>query len=146
MDACHQLLGRPWQYDRKTNHYGFKNTYSFELDGIKITLVPLRMTHVPKPSLGEGSNLLTRTEVERALTECGEGFAIVVREKKDQANIPPLLILFLKEFGDVIPDEIPFGLLPIRDMQHCINLVPGFVLPNKPTYRMNPKKHEELQW
>ena len=61
-------------------------------------------------------------------------------------NIPPLLILFLKEFGDVTPDEIPFGLLPIRDMQHCIDLVPGFVLPNKPTYRMNLKEHEELQW
>ena len=73
LDACHLLLGRLWQYDRKTNHYGFKNTYSFELDGVKITLVPLRMTHVPKPSLGEGSNLLTRTEVERVLTECGEG-------------------------------------------------------------------------
>ena len=41
------------------------------------------MIHVPKPSLGEGSNLLTITEVERALIECGEGFAIMVREEKD---------------------------------------------------------------
>ncbi|KAI9184867.1 hypothetical protein LWI28_001955 [Acer negundo] len=29
MDACHLLLGRPWQYDRKVYHDGFKNTYSF---------------------------------------------------------------------------------------------------------------------
>ena len=53
MDACHLLLRRRWQYDRKTIHYGFKNTYSFELNGVKITLVPLRIIHVPKPSLGE---------------------------------------------------------------------------------------------
>ena len=53
MNACHLLLRRPWQYDRKTIHYGFKNTYSFELNGVKITLVPLRMIHVPKPSLVE---------------------------------------------------------------------------------------------
>ena len=57
-----------------------------------------------------------------------------------------MLIPFLKEFGDVIPDEIPFGLLLIRDMQHCINLLPGYILPNKPAYRMNPKEHEVLQW
>ena len=84
--------------------------------------------------------------MERALTECGEGFTIVVREKNDRANIPPLLIPFLKEFGDVIPDEIPFGLLLIRDMHHCIDLLPGSILPNKPAYRMNPKEHEVLQW
>ena len=82
--------------------------------------------------------------MERALTGCGEGFTVVVREKKDRANIPPLLIPFLKEFGDVILDEIPFGLLLIRDMQHCIDLLPGSILPNKPAYRMNLKKHEEL--
>ena len=38
MDACHLLFGRPWQYGRKTSHDGFKNTYTFEIDGVKITL------------------------------------------------------------------------------------------------------------
>ena len=33
-----------------------------------------------------------------------------------------------------------------RDMQHCIDLVPSSVLPNKLAYRMNAKEHEELQW
>jgi hypothetical protein len=59
MDACHILLGRPWQYDRRAFHDGFKNTYSFEKNGTKITLAPLRMLHTPKPSKGEGSNLLS---------------------------------------------------------------------------------------
>ena len=38
-DACHFLLGRPWQFDRKTIHHGDKNTYSFYLgkeEGVEI--------------------------------------------------------------------------------------------------------------
>jgi hypothetical protein len=58
MDVCHILLGRPCQFDRRTFHNGFKNIYSFEKDGIKITLVLLRMLIAPKPSKGKGSNLL----------------------------------------------------------------------------------------
>nr|XP_011470547.1 PREDICTED: uncharacterized protein LOC105353251 [Fragaria vesca subsp. vesca] len=29
MDACHLLLSRPWQFDRKAQHDGYQNTYSF---------------------------------------------------------------------------------------------------------------------
>jgi hypothetical protein len=32
----------------------------------------------------------------------------------------------------------------IREIQHCFDLVPGAVIPNKPAYRMNPKEYEEL--
>jgi hypothetical protein len=39
MDACHLLLGRPWQFDRYVIHNGHKNTYSFLHKGIKITLL-----------------------------------------------------------------------------------------------------------
>lgn len=111
--------------------------------GVKITLVPLKMIHVPKPFFKEGNNLLTR-EAEKALIESGERFAIVVREEKDPINIPLLLIPFLEEFSDVIQDEIPFHLPPKRDMKHCIDLAPDSVLPNKPTYRMNLKEQDRL--
>ncbi|GKA96406.1 putative reverse transcriptase domain-containing protein [Tanacetum coccineum] len=40
MDACHLLLGRPWEYDRDINHNGRTNTYSFLFGGVKITLMP----------------------------------------------------------------------------------------------------------
>jgi hypothetical protein len=42
MDACHILLGRPWQYDRKTVHNGLKNTYSFVKDGVKVIFGPIK--------------------------------------------------------------------------------------------------------
>ena len=55
------------------------------------------------------------------------------------------MIPLLKEFSEVVPNKIPHGLPPMRDMQHCIDLVPGSMLPNKPAYRLNPKVHKELQ-
>ena len=58
----------------------------------------------------------------------------MVREEKEPIEIPPSLIPFLKEFSDVVLEEIPHGLPPMRDMQHCIDLVPGSMLPNKPAY------------
>ncbi|XP_013639715.1 PREDICTED: uncharacterized protein LOC106344979 [Brassica oleracea var. oleracea] len=41
MDACHILLGRTWQFDKKAVHDGFTNRHSFDHKGKKITLVPL---------------------------------------------------------------------------------------------------------
>ena len=41
MHAGHILLGRPWQFDRKVNHDGFKNRYYFVKDNKTITLVLL---------------------------------------------------------------------------------------------------------
>lgn len=36
MDACHLLLGRPWQYDRQVLYDGYANTYSFVKDGVNV--------------------------------------------------------------------------------------------------------------
>ena len=41
MDACHLLLGRPWQYDRGAIHDGRSNTYSFWNKGRRHVLRPM---------------------------------------------------------------------------------------------------------
>ena len=41
MHAEHMLFGRPWQFDRKVTHDGFKNRFVFYKDERKITLIPL---------------------------------------------------------------------------------------------------------
>ena len=41
MQAGHILLGRPWQFDRKVIHDGFKNRHTLVKDKKTITLVPL---------------------------------------------------------------------------------------------------------
>ncbi|KAF7832974.1 Transposon Ty3-I Gag-Pol polyprotein [Senna tora] len=48
MQPSHLLLGRPWQFDRRTTHDGFKNRYSFSKDGRSFTLVPLPPQQVEK--------------------------------------------------------------------------------------------------
>ena len=51
MHVDHILLGRPWQYDKKVIHDGFKNRYSFVKDGKSVTLVPLTPKQVYKDRL-----------------------------------------------------------------------------------------------
>lgn len=46
MDACHVLLARPWLFNKKAVHDGFKNRHSFDHKGKKITLVPLSPSEV----------------------------------------------------------------------------------------------------
>ncbi|CAL8992672.1 unnamed protein product, partial [Prunus brigantina] len=146
MDACHLLLGRPWQYDRKVVHDGFRNTYTFEKDGVKIVLGPMKSGSSPKPMKVDGNNLLTKSEFLIAFEEIKEAYALVVMEENEmKGGIPPTLRSLLQEFQDVIPKEIPAGLPPMRDIQHCIDFIPGAAIPNKAAYRMNPKEFEELQ-
>ena len=41
MHASHLLLGRPWQFDQKAIHDGFRNRFTIVKDAKTITLVPL---------------------------------------------------------------------------------------------------------
>ena len=41
MCASHILLGRPWLFDRRVLHDGYKNTYVFQKEGKKIVLTPM---------------------------------------------------------------------------------------------------------
>ncbi|XP_061364670.1 uncharacterized protein LOC133308096 [Gastrolobium bilobum] len=130
MDACHILLGRPWQFDRKTKHDGFKNTYTFKKDGHLITLAP---SDWRKDFLEE---VIGATEI----------FALVVIEGNDNGpHIPLEIEPLLTKFADVMPEEMPPILPPMRDIQHCIDFVLGAAIPNKAAYRMSPKEHAELQ-
>ncbi|XP_048135655.1 uncharacterized protein LOC125315249 [Rhodamnia argentea] len=140
MDACHILLGRPWRFDRKTQDDGFRNTYTFKKDGRTITLGPSDLRKEVK------NNLLSRSEFQEEAINAPELFAIVVMEQNfDSPEIPTQVPPLLEEFADVVPGEMPPGLPPMRDIQHCIDFIPGAVIPNKTTYRMSPKEHEELQ-
>jgi len=46
MSVCHLLLGRPWQYDRYSQHCGRTNQFTINLKGKKFVLKP--MTHQQK--------------------------------------------------------------------------------------------------
>ncbi|GKE10318.1 hypothetical protein Tco_1413869, partial [Tanacetum coccineum] len=77
--------------------------------------------------------------------ESGIMFALVVREVEKLVSAQHSLKPLLEKYVDVMPTELPSGLPPMRDIQHQIDLILGFSLPNKPAYRVSPKVLEKLQ-
>ncbi|PKU87302.1 RNA-directed DNA polymerase [Dendrobium catenatum] len=152
MDACHLLLGRPWQYDRKTIHDGFHNTYSFQDNGRTRILTPYNDNQEKKPATQptELLQLTTKTESTNMFTQAlkAEQHGLVLLllvENKEQKQHPSEIQPLLREFHQVFPDKLPTGVPPMREVQHAVDFIPGSVIPNRPTYRMSPKNYEELQ-
>ncbi|XP_021999385.1 uncharacterized protein LOC110896229 [Helianthus annuus] len=141
MDACHVLLGRPWLYDRRVKHDGFRNTYTFKKDGLYVTLAPLNPKDEPPPPIASKSEFVGLTRV----LPTSVVFGLVVTEVNPAVHEPPEAVSpLITEFADIFPKDIPHGLPLMRDIQHCIDFFPGSTIPNKPAYRMNPKEFEEL--
>nr|GLL31626.1 uncharacterized protein LOC109163967 [Ipomoea trifida] len=114
MDACHILLGRPWQFDVDATHHGRQNVYAFLWKNKKIVIPPaITLSNRWKEFLNEArkSKII---------------LVLVAKEGKFETNvIPGELHSLLKEFSDVVPEDLPDGLPPLRDIQHQIDLVPG---------------------
>jgi hypothetical protein len=64
MHAGHILLGRPWQYDRRVTHDGFKNMYSFVKGGKTIKLAPLTPSQVYEDQLKLKSEVVHKRKCE----------------------------------------------------------------------------------
>ncbi|XP_028075034.1 uncharacterized protein LOC114277341 [Camellia sinensis] len=148
MDACHILLGRPWQYDRQSLYDGKRNTYTVVKNDIRFTLLPMK-EKVTSKDVSKSSPSATTLLASKEFVEESRDFGIVLvlvpivhtgasREKVEVATL-------LEKYSDVFPRELPPNLPPMRDIEHRIDLVPGSALPNKPAYRMSPKEKEKLQ-
>ena len=53
--------------------------------------------------------------------------------------LPVSISFILYDYNDVLTEDIPSGLPPIRGIEHQIDFVPGVVIPNRPAYRSNPE-------
>ena len=70
---------------------------------------------------------------------------VVVEETKSEKEIPQEVKRILEKFVDVMIEELPHGLPPMRDIQHQIDLIPSLVFPNRLASIMSLKEHEELE-
>ncbi|XP_074302992.1 uncharacterized protein LOC141637408 [Silene latifolia] len=150
MDACHVLLGRPWQYDRDVVHRGRSNEYELVSKGKRIVLKPMAPGEVRSMSAKRRTTtsmtmLASEKEVDEAIVNGNQVYLMVVNEMPSNESKDGRLISLLEEFKDVFPEELPAGLPPIRGIEHQIDLLPGAPLPNKAAYRCNPMETKELQ-
>nr|GEY06678.1 hypothetical protein [Tanacetum cinerariifolium] len=123
MDACHILLGRPWLYDRRVKHDGYRNTYTFRKDGVSITLAPLNPKDAPPHRV-----LISKTDFVGLVNVSPPSVVfglLMIEENPVTAAAPLSMVSLLNEFKDVLPEEITAGLPVIRKIQHCIDFLPG---------------------
>ena len=145
MSACHVLLGRPWQYDRKSIHNGYTNIYTVKHEGKTKDLIPLPPHKAIPPPPHKPVHLISRKVCEKEIKCKSQVYILFTKEVGKTEEIPSKVKPLLQQFADVFPDDLPKGLPPIRGIEHQIDLIPGAPLPNKPAYRTNPTETKELQ-
>lgn len=105
MDVCHLLLGRPWLYDRRAKHDGFRNTYSFKKDGHHVTLAPLNpRDEKPEVAPVTKADLVGHTRHSPPRPVLG---LVIIEENTPIEDVPVEVIPLLNEFFDIFPDDIP---------------------------------------
>jgi hypothetical protein len=150
MDVCHLLLGRPWKYDRNVIHDGRMNTYTLEKNGRTHMLLPIKDKEV-KPEVSNTILLMSGKELLTEVKKNEDPQFIVVRKPRIVLtstrvdDLPKEVQELLEEFVDIIVDELPRSLSPIRSASHRIDFIIGASFPNKAAYRMTPQENEEVK-
>ena len=59
--------------------------------------------------------------------------------------MPTKVADLLKEFLDIVLDNVPNGLPPMQKISHQMDLILGASFPNKAVHKMTPVESEELK-
>ncbi|XP_059078066.1 uncharacterized protein LOC131876639 [Cryptomeria japonica] len=149
MDACHLLLGRPWQFDVKAMHDGEKNSCLITKGGKEFQMDPL-VEQGEERHVGSSVMLLSGEEFLKVLKHEGsQGCAIIMKPKEEvkatnKLVVPQEVQILLDRYKDIVVNEI-LDVLPLyRYVNHQIDLIPGENLPNKAAYKMTLTQNEEI--
>ena len=81
LSACHILLGRPWQYDKRANHDGYTNIYTFRHEGKLKDLIPLPPPKaIPPPKTKQPVHLTSRKGCVRKKKPAGHFWSELSKE------------------------------------------------------------------
>eukprot|EP00253_Pinus_taeda_P009446 PITA_09446 len=150
MKVCHIFLGRPWQYDKGAMHDGKINTCKFKKDGVNHTLLPLQEEDASGKKTDPKTLLIGGKEYLNQIEENEVNFAVifqpeVIMTSTKVSDLPIEIQKMLDSYCDIIVDDLPIELPPIKRISHHIDLIPRASLPNKAAYRMNPIENEEVR-
>lgn len=83
------------------------------------------------------------------MNEVEVSYAIICKPtivtKTNCLELPIEIQDMLSGFGDIIIDDLPNELPPIRKISHHMDFIPGVSFPNKDNYRMTPQENEEIR-
>ena len=86
MDACHLLLGKPYQYDRDVVHHGKKNMYTFKKDGV-IYMLQLLVEEESDRKMESNVLLMSGKDFLSELKQEKEAiFSIIVKPKEEPVS------------------------------------------------------------
>nr|GEY35991.1 transposon Ty3-I Gag-Pol polyprotein [Tanacetum cinerariifolium] len=126
IEACHLLLGRPWQHDMDATHQGKSHMYLFKWSKKTIAMLSLSIIS-PKTKL-ENKTLATLVaspkEFQAKRKETGVFYALVVKGVEDvmENAIPAVVKPLLAEFGKTVADDTTVTLPSLRNIQRQIDL------------------------
>ncbi|XP_074298798.1 uncharacterized protein LOC141629739 [Silene latifolia] len=91
--------------------------------------------------------LINEAEMLQELKGYDNVYALVAKDVVFGQNVslPKEVQELLQSYEDVLPNELPSGLPPLRGIEHQIDFIPGATLPNKAAYISDPKATQELQ-
>jgi hypothetical protein len=92
-----------------------------------------------------GKELLQEIEKNEAMH-----FSLISRQKvilnnTNMDDLPREVKVILDQFFDIIVDDLPNTLPPLRSISHRIDLILGASFPNKASYKMTPQENEEIK-
>jgi hypothetical protein len=126
------------------------NTYTLEKNGRTHMLLPIKDKKV-KLEVSNTVLLMSGKELITEVKKKKDPQFIVVRKPKivltntKVDDLPEEIQELLEEFADIVVDELPHSLPPIRSVSHHIDLIPGASLPNKAAYRLTPQENEKVK-
>ena len=115
MDACHILLGRPWQFDRKTVHHDDKNTYSFYFGKNNFVLKSMRDQVAAKKEVKSSTSFLNVSDFVEESKEVGIIYALVGKEDIELQMVPKCVQGLLDQFINVMPTGLPDGFTSFKE-------------------------------
>nr|KYP43281.1 Transposon Ty3-I Gag-Pol polyprotein [Cajanus cajan] len=145
MEACHILLGRPWQFDKQTTHDGLTNKITITHKGKKFVLHPLSPSQVAEDQVQMKAKRDQEKELENKKKE--ENHSTKTLSKTSLLIEPSSYVLIYRGSLTCTATSHVDTSLPL-DIQNLLvefdDVFPTS-LPNRPTYRTNPQETKEIE-
>ena len=131
MEACHILLGRPWQFDKKTMHNGLTNEITFTHKEKKFILYPLSHSQVAKDQV----QMKQKRDEEKKKTKIEKQEKALREQKAWEKSVPFHEVIQQEErientFENMVLVEQPSSLLICKGtLTSTATLVETCVLP-----------------